>query len=320
MTSTLTDRYIWAVQRSLPEAQRADIDRELRATIADTIDGRRENGADETTAERETIIELGNPYRLASGYADRPLYLIGPAVFPDYIQLLKLLYTLVLPIVFAAILLAQLLGKPESIGGAIGTAIGVIISVAVHFGFWTTLVFALIDRSPQYKPQAWNPDTLPAIPVRGTIRLSDLIASAAWFAFLIGGLIWAQYISLFRNDAGEVIPVFDPALGAWVFYYLTLAVVELVFRILLYRVRAWNYGLAVVNLVRDLAFVIPTLWLLLSGQLMNPQFIDRANIAPLFESDGVVTIVSVIVILVAATGSVIDGFVKASRAGRAPAA
>ena len=44
-TSTLTDRYIWAVQRSLPEAQRADIDRELRGTIADTIDGKREAGS-----------------------------------------------------------------------------------------------------------------------------------------------------------------------------------------------------------------------------------------------------------------------------------
>ena len=44
MTATLTDRYIWAVQRSLPEAQRADIDRELRGTIADAVDAKIEDG------------------------------------------------------------------------------------------------------------------------------------------------------------------------------------------------------------------------------------------------------------------------------------
>ena len=39
-TDTLTDRYVWAVLKSLPEAKRADIDRELRASIADDIDAR----------------------------------------------------------------------------------------------------------------------------------------------------------------------------------------------------------------------------------------------------------------------------------------
>ena len=43
MTTTLTDRYIWAVQRSLPEHQRDDIDRELRGTIADTVDAKIRN-------------------------------------------------------------------------------------------------------------------------------------------------------------------------------------------------------------------------------------------------------------------------------------
>ncbi|MEO8261598.1 MAG: permease prefix domain 1-containing protein [Pseudolysinimonas sp.] len=318
MTTTLTDRYVWAVQRSLPEKQRADIDQELRGAIADTVDSKIDSGTDPVAAEREVIVELGDPYRLAAGYADRPLHLVGPKVFPDYIRLLKVLYAIVLPIVFVAILLGQLLGQPDSFWGAFGSTIGAIITVAVHLGFWTTLVFALIERSPEYKATAWNPDTLPQLPTRGAIKLSDAVASGVWFVSIVGGLIWAQYFSLFRDADGEVVPVFDPALGVWLAYFLVLAAFELGFRVLLYRERRWTFPLAAVNLVGHLAFAIPFLWLLLNSSLMNPEFLARADIAPLFERDGVVTIIVLIVALAGSAGSAIEGFVKAGRAAREP--
>ena len=148
--STLTDRYVWAVLRSLPEAQRADIDRELRATIADTVDAKIESGSKPADAEREALIELGDPYKLAWGYADRPLHLIGPALFPDYIRLLRVLYFIVLPIVVVVVFLSLLLAKSlegESPWGAFGPIWPIAIGVAVHMGFWTTLVFAVLERT-----------------------------------------------------------------------------------------------------------------------------------------------------------------------------
>ena len=63
---TLTDRYVWAVLKSLPEAKRADIDRELRATIADDVEAREADGRDAAAAEREALAELGDPARLAA--------------------------------------------------------------------------------------------------------------------------------------------------------------------------------------------------------------------------------------------------------------
>src|SRR4051794_38396607 len=98
--NTLTDRYVAATLRSVPEKQRPELDKELRASIADAIDDRIEAGSKPEAAEREVLIELGDPIRLAAGYADRPLYLIGPALFPDYTRLLKLLVGIVVPIVF----------------------------------------------------------------------------------------------------------------------------------------------------------------------------------------------------------------------------
>lgn len=317
-TTTLTDRYIWAVQRSLPEGQRADIDRELRGTIADTIDGKIEAGTDPKAAEREVITELGDPYRLASGYADRPLHLIGPALFPDYIRLLKVLYVIVLPIVFVAILLGQLISQPESIGGAFGTSFAAVISVIVHIGFWTTLVFALVERSSTYKGTAWNPDTLPQLPVGNMIKISDTVASVVWMLIVLAGIVWGQVWPLFRDAGGAVIPFFDQALWSfWLPYFIAVVVAELIFQLVLYRTRKWTWPLAVVHVILGAAFAIPLIWLLLTEQLVNPPFLEAAHIAPLFAADGVVTIVLVVVLISAGLTDAVTGFVRASRVGRA---
>lgn len=313
MTATLTDRYIWAVQRSLPEDKRADIDRELRGAIADAVDAKQEAGAGAADAERQAILDLGDPYRLAAGYADRPLHLIGPALFPDYIRLLKVLYAIVLPIAFGGILLGQLLGQHD-FWGAFGSSIGAIISVAVHIGFWTTLVFALIERTPGYKHTAWNPDTLPQLPVGNTIKLSDTVAAIVWVLFVLGGIVWGQVWPLFRDGSGAVIPLFNQDLwGFWLPYFLAITAAELVFQIVLYRTRKWTYPLAVVNVLLHAAFVVPFLWLLLTEQLVNPAFLSAAKIAPLFASDGVVTIVLLVVLIATFLADAVSGFVRASR-------
>jgi hypothetical protein len=319
-TQTLTDRYVYAVQRSLPERQREDIDRELRATIADTIDAKVEAGDRPDAAERAVLTELGDPYRLALGYADRPVHLIGPKVFPDYIRLLKVLYAIVLPIVFAAVILAQLLaGAPNGFWGAFGSAIGIIVSVAAHFGFWTTLVFALIERSPDYKATTWSLDSLPQVPAKGAIKLSDTVASAVWFVIWVGALIWAQFFSLFRDAEGAVIPVLDPALWSfWLPYLLVLVALEMVFRVVLYRMRRWTVAAAVIYIVGVLAFTVPAVWLVLTQHLMNPAFLQRADIASsLFAPDGVVTIIVLIVLVAGSAGAIADAVVRTVRARRA---
>lgn len=54
MTS-LTDRYVWATVRSLPEKQRSDIERELRTSIADAVDAKTDAG------QRPRVGRAGNP-------------------------------------------------------------------------------------------------------------------------------------------------------------------------------------------------------------------------------------------------------------------
>ena len=90
-TTTLTDRYVETILRNLPPHQRTDVEQELRASIADAVDDRLAAGTDPAEAETAVIAELGDPERLAAGYADRPLYLIGPALFLDYRRVLTAL-------------------------------------------------------------------------------------------------------------------------------------------------------------------------------------------------------------------------------------
>ena len=93
--TTLTDRYVAAAMRTVPEKQRDDLGAELRASIDDQIDARVENGEPHGDAERAVLTELGDPDKLAAGYTDRPLYLIGPRYYLDWWRLLKLLLWIV---------------------------------------------------------------------------------------------------------------------------------------------------------------------------------------------------------------------------------
>ncbi len=324
-TASLTDRYIWAVQRSLPEAQRDDIDRELRGTIADTIDAKIEAGSEPEAAEREALAELGDPYKLAWGYADRPLHLIGPALFPDYVRLLRVLYFVVLPIVVVVVFLSLLLARSidgESLAGAFGPIWPTAIGVGVHLGFWTTLVFAVLERTtPQGRPLTrWDPASLPQMPVAGTIKTLDTGAALVWLTLYIAALIAQQFFSPLMDASGDPLPVINPELWSfWLPFFIALAVLEMVFAIVLHRTRRWTIPLAIVNTVLAFAFAIPAIILLRAGEVMNPEFAGRLGISDIFGDGGVVTIILVFVTGIIAAADVIDGFVKAiRRSGRWP--
>ena len=112
-TTNLTDRYVAAAMRTVPEQQRADLAAELRASIDDQIDARVEQGEERDAAERSVLTELGDPDVLAAGYTGRRLYLIGPKLYLVWWRLLKLLLSIVLPFAVAAVALGVLLRRPR---------------------------------------------------------------------------------------------------------------------------------------------------------------------------------------------------------------
>jgi len=316
--STLTDRYIWAVVRSLPEAQRADIDRELRASIGDDTEARIDSGLSQAVAEQEVLLELGDPDKLAAGYADRPTWLIGPNLYFDYIRLLKVLYVIVLPITAVAVVVGSFIAN-DDIGEIIGRAVSVTITAAVHFGFWPTLVFALIDRAPAEKRQSWvtwTPEQLPQLPtsVKKQVGIADLIATIVMVLFFVGAVIWQQNVSVVSDGSGPI-PFLAPGLWAfWLPYFFGVAVLEIVFVLVLYRLGHWTWVMAAINVPLGLLFAVPAAWLLATDQVMNHAFFDALGWHA--EVFSVATNLSIAGVVVFQLWDYIDGFYKAFRARR----
>lgn len=314
-TATLTDRYVYAAARDLPEAQRAEFARELRERIADEVDARlaARDGTTAAAAEEAVLRELGDPSALAAAYVDRPLQLIGPRYFLTWKRLLILLYSIVLPITAGAVLLAQLLSGAGP-GEVAAEVVGTVLALTVHLAFWVTLVFAILERSPGTQGvEQWTPDKLPEVRDEGRAgRLGDLIASLVFLTLFAVLIIWQQVSPPFFDRPDEAIAVLDPDLWSfWLPYFLVLIVLEMLFAVAIY-LRGWNWPLAVANLVLNVAFTVPALWLLATGQLFNPAFLDAVG-WPWGEAAGVTTTVLVIVFIGVAVWDVIDGVIKTVR-------
>jgi hypothetical protein len=317
MTATLTDRYIWAVQRSLPEQQRADIDKELRGSIADAVDARVEAGTDAVAAEREAIAELGDPYRLAAGYADRPLHLIGPELFPTYIRLLKVLYAIVLPCAAGGVTLALLLSQPDSIGDVMGPLWATIVGAVVHLGFWTTLVFALVERGPKGKSsvvEAWTPDRLPELPQRGDVKLADALGPAVFLLTMLGLVLWQQFMPVVRSGDGAPLPMLDADLWSlWLPVLFGIALLEVGFAVVVWRVGRWTAPLAVVNAILAIVPASILVWLFTTDRVINPAWAAQLELTDLVAPGGVLAVIGAFISAGVAAWDIIEASVKTWR-------
>lgn len=272
--SELTDRYVGATLRTIPEKQRDDIEAELRASIDDAVEARLEEGEDAEAAEREVLGALGDPDRLASGYTGRPGYLIGPDHFFVYRRLLAVLLVTVVPIVLAVTAVAQFISGSD-IAEVFAQLVGVGISLIVHIVFWTTVVFYFIDRSDEDTGTEWSLSMLPSLPSAGSIKLSDTIASVVFLVITIAMIIVSRDISPITAADGSMVPIFDPAMwDFWFPFLIAMLAVEIVFEVVKYRVGFWTWGLASVNLAINALFAVPTVYLLATDQILNPEFFE----------------------------------------------
>src|ERR1700722_11050145 len=100
----LLDRYLQAVRFWLPKAQQDDIIAELSSDLRSQIDDREmELGRPLDEAELEGILRrCGSPILVASRYRPQT-QLIGPALFPIYLFVLKLVLLWILVPVFVVI-------------------------------------------------------------------------------------------------------------------------------------------------------------------------------------------------------------------------
>ncbi|MGV9287549.1 HAAS signaling domain-containing protein [Streptomyces sp. NPDC003719] len=276
-TGVLTERYVHEVVRRLPADQRDDMAQELRATIADTIDGRGDD--DLAAAEREVLSELGDPVRYAARYTERPLALIGPDLYPAYMRVLGTLLATVLPALALGLALLEV-ADGGGVGAALRVGAGTLLGVGAQLVAAVTVVFAVNERIRHRRGTTgdrWTPDELPDAP-RDDRGGFAALAAVAWDVLLFALIVWQHTAEPYRADGGAHLEVLDPDLwSGWIWPVLAglagLAVVGVA------RVagRGWNVRLAGWYALAHAAFTLPLAWVLYRQELFNPDFLADAE-------------------------------------------
>jgi hypothetical protein len=317
----LTNSYVNATLRSVPRGQRADIERELRASIADDVDGRVESGANPKDAEYAALEQLGDPARLAANYAGKTLTLIGPNTYISYITTLKVVAVTAVPIVFL-ILLVIALAKHVAVWTAIFGALGPAISVAGFLTLALTIMFALVDRAATrgsvaaHRVNAWSPKLLPTEERPLPKSWVETVWSVVFTVILVAAVLISRSDSPVTNADGAPIQILAPALWAfWLPYFLVLLLLGLVLDFVRLGIGRWHTVPTITGTLLTLAGGIPLVVLFYQSKVVNRSIWSTIHTPQFSEPGSWLSILIAVVIGLIALGNITDEWRK-RRTGR----
>lgn len=298
----LIERYIYEVTRHLSTSQRADVAKELRASIEDMAAGRAKN-TKPTAADIEAVLkELGRPELLAVKYGQTKQYLIGPKWFELYKAVILRLLAVIPVVAIVISLVASLTSSPgpdtvDILAGALGAG----IEAAMQVAFWVTLTFVIIEHS-SLKPESlkageWEPTQLPALPKR-QISYLESATSITTILAMAGLLLYA----IIMPWAGESTPILNPSLwSGWVPALLTILGLGLILELFKLNIGNWTTPLAITNVVLAVLGSILVASLATTQVILNPAFVDmlqaRAGEGSSVVANWMVTVVVCVVII-----------------------
>jgi hypothetical protein len=189
----LVDRYLQAVRFWLPKnSQQEDLVSELGEDLRSQIEekeaalGRSVNEAEVS----EILKRCGAPMIVAGSLAPKR-YLIGPAIYPIYIFVMKMVLLWILIPVFFFIVAPVNVAHARHWNEALAETIGNLWSGWFIAAGIITLVFALIERSQVHVVASckWDPHQLPPLqkPER---KPASRIQAASQLFFAVFGFVW----------------------------------------------------------------------------------------------------------------------------------
>jgi hypothetical protein len=196
---TLVDRYVAEVARRLPRRRRADISRELRSTLLDTLESRFGTaggtgaaGAFSDEHAADVLREFGPPEKVAASYQPANQYLIGPEWYAPFSTVLRIYMYVLVGALVAGFGLAIFV---PSLTTNVGRALGALLSQIVHIGLLSfgaiVLVFHLLERgevAANWPIKPWNPLDLPDTRARDLVgrgeALTIIVITAAYLVVL----------------------------------------------------------------------------------------------------------------------------------------
>src|ERR1700757_3721186 len=159
------DRYMKAVAKALPEAQREDLIRELSEDIRSEMEDKQgELGRPLTEAEQQVLLkQRGNPLLLAARYRQdhRTLafgrQLIGPVLFPFYVKVLSFNLGLTFMVIATIFIALGVSGQKISFNYILSTCL---LQLFIQLGV-VTLIFSLVERHLTKNPDRWDLNGMP---------------------------------------------------------------------------------------------------------------------------------------------------------------
>jgi hypothetical protein len=187
----LIERYLQAVRFWLPKRKMKDIIAELSDDLRSQVaEKEAELGRTLNDSELETILKLCGHPMLAGGRYLTQQYLIGPAIFPTYWLLMKIVFLWILVPVFALIIAPIAFAASSHDTLSIFGSLWGSFWITAFIAFCTiTLLFATLERY-QVKVnlfENWNPAKLPPLRTGRRIPYSSSIAE---IAFGVLAILW----------------------------------------------------------------------------------------------------------------------------------
>lgn len=287
--SSLIERYVGAAASALPEDQRTEVRKEIRAAIDEMVELRIENGQSETVAVRAALEELGDPRQFAQQYRDTPQYLIGPGWFPLYVEVLKRVLPIGLAVVGVIAMVAKIATDDASLPEGIAAGVGSAVEIGLQVLLWITVGFVIAERAIGPHPgadreRAWTVDDLPAAPDNRQIGLGETVGTVLTL-LVMGALVIIQQVRgvgffIFADDAGswDNIPLINQDLGTgWIAGFGVVIVASIIVAIAGYLERAYTLRLVVLTVIENALWVGYILALAASEPIVNPAFADRVS-------------------------------------------
>ena len=287
----LIDKYVAEVGKHLPLLKgREDIERELKSTLEDMLDERRQAGVAEEAQVIQLLKEYGSPQKVASTYNPHP-YLIGPKLFPFFLMVLKIVVAVVVTVLLAlagvrAVTATSLVGA--EFVSIIGKGLGDALSAAIAAFGNVVLVFAILERVLPEKEiggfndeKDWDPASLTLEPDPDSLKRFDLIAEIV-FTFL--GLAFLN--GMFG------LPIFAESFARFIPWINIVLVAEILLDVYLLFVGRWNVLGRVAKVVLEAASLSITVLLIRLPGLKI--FTDEALVQALPVSESLAGVITAI--------------------------
>lgn len=255
------ERYIYAITKRLPQAQREEVANDLRANLADML-----GDTPHTDAEILKILrDLGHPRVLANNYRGKERTVVAPEYYDDYVNVLKIVATIVVVVNvvtgFITILTSAL---PTDFVMLLETLFENVFgniweSLLMAFA-WTTIGFWIAGAvgSKQHRDE-WKISDLPELPHPNSVKISRVsVAFELIFGVSFGiiGLIFINNGIPYLN--AEVVKPFLPFVMISIGFDVIVGLIKLAYG-------TWNAQVSIATLFHHVYETVLSVYFLRSA-------------------------------------------------------